>query len=120
MSNVIYKYPLNIGNNTLEIPKGGGILCVKEQQDGLFLWVLVDPVAEVETRTLLIFGTGQPIPDFGDRITLSYVDTAMLDKGSFVGHIFEVLGKMVPKEEDEPVDWAAMRSSAEELKPIEN
>ena len=53
------------------------------------LWALVDPEAKREPRTIEIFGTGDPMPDFYER---KYIGTYQLAGGSLVFHVFERIG----------------------------
>lgn len=55
------------------------------------LWALVDPAAELETRTFRVFGTGHAIPDQARHVG-SY------DADPFVWHVFDV----TPREADVP------------------
>lgn len=85
MSRKIFKYPVPIEEETtLRIHRGAEVLSAQVQGRSLCLWCLVDPLADVETRTFRTYGTGQELPEgLG-----SHVVTYQLD--GFVWHVFEV------------------------------
>jgi hypothetical protein len=80
---------------TLDIPMGAEILTIREQGEDICLWALVDPEAEKEPRRFLVVGTGHtvPDPDEGPEISLRYIGSAHLQRGSLVFHAFEVFSK---------------------------
>jgi hypothetical protein len=85
----IWKYVLNLGATDLSLPKGAKILTADVQYDAIALWAIVDPEAEREPRRFVIFGTGHPVTVLDER--LIYVNTIQLQRGQFIGHIFEVI-----------------------------
>lgn len=91
---IIYKYTVEVGSNSIEMPKGARILHVVAQGEKVQLWALVETEHIDEMRHFRVFGTGQPLPDdfkedqpraaeYGDR----YIGTAHC--GPFVWHVFE-------------------------------
>lgn len=89
----IWKYELEFNSMTrLEIPSGGEILTVQQDQKTFTpcLWVMVDTDNEKEERYIELFGTGHEIKyDTGTDRT--YIGTYQYQKGEFVGHVFERL-----------------------------
>lgn len=82
----IYKYVLDIGKmTTLSLPDAE-VLCVHEQHESVVIWALVDLRANVDARTFWVIGTGDTIDIDGWK----YHGTAFV--GSFVWHVFEVIG----------------------------
>lgn len=61
----IYKYALlGTTSQNLTLPDGSKILSVKEQNDKIVLYALVDnQKPETENYSIIIYGTGQPIDD---------------------------------------------------------
>lgn len=85
MTKRIFKYPLSVDRNEVELPKGSLILDIICQKQTLTMYVMVNDVEALETRTLHVFGTGWPLPE----LKLEYINT--VDTGVFVWHIFEEL-----------------------------
>ncbi len=81
----IYKYELKIKDSQLvELPWMSNILSVQFQNGTLCLWAEVDTTTAKIQRTILIFGTGNPIEDKDDRV---FLGTAQ--HNGFVWHVFE-------------------------------
>lgn len=88
MNYTIWKYPLQATDKqTIKLPIGSRLLCVKEQHDIPVAYFFVDPheVQQETECTFYIFGTGHPVPNkrFGH-----YVDSVVCNKGNLVWHIF--------------------------------
>lgn len=62
---VIWKYPLNPGVNTLQLPAGATVLSVAAQGQDVVLWAYVDPDPNTpkEPRTFVAFATGEKFDD---------------------------------------------------------
>ena len=80
----IWKYEIT-SECEIQIPKGAVLLDIQEQYGKPFLWALVDPFLEKETRKLRTYGTGHEISD-NPR---TYVGTFQLSAGLLVFHVFE-------------------------------
>ena len=82
----IYKYNLElIHTQTIRIPSGFKLLCVKTQNDTSHIWALVDPKAKLVDLKVQIVGTGHD----ATRIKKSeYLGTIFLYNKTFVGHVF--------------------------------
>lgn len=82
----IFKYRLNVQDHfqQVEVPKGGEIVHVGNQENILSVWINVDPESPLECRVFWTVGTGQDIPKAS-----RYVGTAMI--GRFVWHVFEAV-----------------------------
>jgi len=91
MKLVIYKYELRPqGDFTLQLPLGCQYLKVDVQNNKKpMLWVLCDPLAQTTLKKFRVILTGEARhnTDFG-----TYIDTFLLYKGDFVGHLFDVTG----------------------------
>jgi len=81
----IWKFPLYLGTNELNVPRGARILALREQGEIPCLWMLVDPEAPTEKRTFRMHGTGHAIE--GDPGV--YLGTALIEDGALVLHVFE-------------------------------
>lgn len=84
----VFKYPLSIVDlQTVTLPIGAKILCIKLQNEEPCLWALVDPsLDEKETVNIRCAGTGHPI----DEEIEEYIDTVILMNGRLVFHFFKV------------------------------
>lgn len=86
----VWKYAIPIDDRfTLDMPIGALILTVQAQQDKPQLWALVDPDAEIESRTFRLAGTGHPIKE--ESLRLLYLGTFQAHDGALVLHLFEVM-----------------------------
>lgn len=85
----IYKYPLALGMNVIDLPFGSSIEAVAQQHGTVAMWAEVNSENKPETRTFYVYGTGHPIP-----AGFVYVGTAFGDP--FVWHIYE---QKKPREE---------------------
>ena len=84
----IYKYPLSITDvQTIWMPSGAKILSVQEQRDTLCLWAAVDRDNIEAPRTILIVGTGNPMP----YTCNDFIGTVQTNGGALVWHVFERL-----------------------------
>lgn len=91
MEKQIWKYRVDIGNFTLDIPRDARILTVQTQREQPCIWVLVDTSAKIkETRFFSLYGTGHPVISEKDE-KLEYIGTFQLADGSLVFHLFERL-----------------------------
>lgn len=86
----IFKYELD---HEIEMPQGAQVLSVGWQQNGIvngvYLWALVDPDAELEKRRFAIIGTGHEFSE-EDAAHLGTVHSLTPQGANLVLHIFEV------------------------------
>lgn len=84
----IYKYHLPFGDvTTIQMPKDAQILSVGNQNEGVFVWALVDPKAELTDYQFRMAGTGHPIlPGFD----YNFIGTVAVMKMQLIFHIFEM------------------------------
>ena len=89
----IYKYAFEVaGQFPLILPIRAEILTVQVQKGRPVIWAIVDTAEEkTEEREFRIIGTGHDISD--NLKTLKYIGTFQLKEGSFIGHLFEKVGK---------------------------
>jgi hypothetical protein len=80
----IYKYKFQ---NRIVLPIGAQVLTVQLQDREPYLWALVDPFNQDETRNFEIFGTGWDLK--GDSNNGKYIATFQQD--SLVWHVFELI-----------------------------
>jgi len=87
----VFKYTIPVADIfEIEMPQKSSILTVQEQYGQPHIWALCNPDAPTETRAFRLVGTGHPIRyDVG--IDYIYIGTFQLQRGSFVGHLFEVI-----------------------------
>lgn len=84
----IWKFPINIiDEQEVEMPHGAEILSAQMQGEELCLWALVSPACNKTSRTIEIFGTGNPITP----ATRKFIGTAQMFGGRLVWHVFERL-----------------------------
>lgn len=82
----IYKYPLRLTDvQTMRAPEGARFLSAQSQHGEITVWALVAPDAPIESYTVRIVGTGNPIQP-NDLTGLRYLNTAQQD--GFVWHVF--------------------------------
>jgi hypothetical protein len=84
----IWKFLL-LPDGKCRLPQGAQTLSVHEQWGEVCLWALVDPAAPLEDRQMLIYGTGHNI--LVPTENLKYLGTVLLDAGSLVFHVFELI-----------------------------
>ena len=82
----IWKYPLKVeGEQTIKMPAGSSLLCVKTQYDRPCLWAMVDDSAPMEDVRILCYGTGHRVDESS---LLTYLGSVMLRESNFVLHFF--------------------------------
>lgn len=79
----IWKFPIEMGANKIEMPNGAVVLTVQLQNDIPCLWAIVNPEEASNTRVFHIHGTGHPL----EVAPRDYVGT--FQQGPFVWHVFE-------------------------------
>jgi hypothetical protein len=82
----IWKWTLQPGKTTIEMPKDAEILTVQTQFHEPQLWALVDPGNNIEIREFITVGTGHSI----EKELGKYIGTFQLHNGSLVFHAFEI------------------------------
>ena len=91
MYKTIWKWKLSLaGRQIISVPKVFDILTVQIQRDHLRIWAKVDPEAELRAITILVVGTGKPLPVELQDGNGTYINTALLDDGYLAFHIFMV------------------------------
>lgn len=87
----IFKYKLETTDlQQIEMPHGAEILCVQTQDEIPCIWAIVNPTANLVSRTFEIYGTGHDFTGLGWRARRRYVGTYQLRKGTLVFHCFEI------------------------------
>ncbi len=80
----IWKYPLALGENLLDMPRGAELLAVQMQGGAPMLWALVDVgSAGREQRRLRVVGTGHTLPQAVGRYVCTFQEPP------FVWHVFD-------------------------------
>ena len=70
----------------IRVPAGAGLLCAREQKGQICVWYKCnDKITVMESRTILIIGTGNEAPVAG-----RYLGTASLEDGTYMYHVFEM------------------------------
>jgi len=87
MERKIYKYALEVNESqVLMIPDEAEILSVQMQDGSPKLWALLDTAAAgLSERKILIFGTGNIIPEGNFK----FISTFQMREGRLVFHVFE-------------------------------
>lgn len=84
----IWKFELEVTDKQAKwMPNGAEILCVQMQGRKPCLWALVETDNNETERTILIYGTGNPISE--SYFALKYIDTFQMHDGGLVWHVFE-------------------------------
>lgn len=83
----IWKFPLHLTDRqVVSMPSGAKILSAQAQHGKVTLWAMCDQSREErQLRTLLIIGTGHPVPDD----CCEFIGTVQFEGGSLVFHVFE-------------------------------
>ena len=87
----IYKYPISIGSNNIDLPKNSTILHFGMDDTGYpCIWVLIDTKEEEgETIHLKCIGTGWDLDEILGDSNYAYIGTTIMSNG-FVWHLLEV------------------------------
>jgi len=81
----VYKYPVVIGPNLLELPIGAKVVHFAAQGHALFLWAEIPgPDSRTTSRPFSVYGTG-----FAIESDYSHVATCLMLDGLFVWHLYE-------------------------------
>lgn len=97
----IYKYPLTLPINKIEMPQNAKILSIGfDPFNHLCLWAKVNTDAEKETRIFELFGTGWPLDDADEEYHMYFLDT--IKEEPYMWHVFELKKKVFlePKRKD--------------------
>lgn len=88
----ILKYELKIhGDQIIDFGGIARILCVGVQRNKPYLWADVDEHPfKMERKRIVMFNTGEEIPCELAHKT-KYIGTVMLDGGSYVGHVYQII-----------------------------
>lgn len=88
MTNIIYKYELKSMEETLHLPINAEVLCVGEQEERLYIWIMQSAALKTdrEYRKFKVIPTGQQI----ELTKEPYIGTVIMYRGRLVWHIFEV------------------------------
>ena len=84
----IFKYPVTIGDFTLELPQNAQILTVQIQNREPFMWIEINPELPTKKRYFAVHGTGHDIPDATEK---KYIGTFQDAEGILIWHLFEIL-----------------------------
>lgn len=87
MKQTIWKYEIYTnGENNIALPAGSKVLSVKNQNEQIVMYALVDEDERRRTLTKVkVFGTGQQILDVEGY---DYLDTVSIYNGSLMFHVF--------------------------------
>lgn len=80
MAKTVFKFAVE-HDTAIQIPIGAEILHVDSQYGKVCVWALVDTRVDTETKTFMLFYTGENIPD---ALDLNFVGTA-IQKGRSSG-----------------------------------
>lgn len=91
MLQVIYKYEIPVIGEAfeLDLPIGHAICDINQQNDKLYMWVLINPDAPKQSLKLMVVGTGWVMQDC---FNMWFMKTVHMTNG-LVWHLFEVQGK---------------------------
>ena len=92
MRKQIWKYAIEPGLTTLEMPKGAQILSGHVQSETPHIWAMVDPSAEREKRYFLCYGTGYEMLD-APNTEQHFIASYVMRGGTLVVHVFERITK---------------------------
>lgn len=81
----IFKYPIMLGDNLLDMPIGSEILCVQMQNNKPMIWANTNTNNKKELRKIKVFGTGHEF----NNSNLTYIGTFQELGGNLIWHVFE-------------------------------
>lgn len=85
----VYKYPVQLGVNAVQMPQGAKILTAGAQANEsgyqLVIWALVPETSALEVKSIVVVYTGQP---FDCAETANYIGSVVTPNG-LVHHVFE-------------------------------
>ena len=86
MKKTIFKFPIKVGLNEIQMPVGAQILTAQMQRGAMYIWCIVDE-SEMrrEARAINVFGTGHPLPEKAD--VSNWIST--IQGAHYVWHLFE-------------------------------
>ena len=86
----IWKYRIEADDEQdLMLPEGAKVLSFMTQGDMPFVWVLVDPEAQLKQRSFVLRGTGHEIDIPQEH--LSFIGSVSMRGGSLIFHLFELV-----------------------------
>jgi hypothetical protein len=83
----IWKFTLEPGHTSVEMPVGARVLDAQPQGDVLQLWALVDPEAPRTWRDFYVVGTGHELPE--TAVEWKHISTVQFKGGRLIVHVFE-------------------------------
>lgn len=87
---IIYKYPIYLGLNNIDLPKNSTILHFgTDGTEHLYIWALIDTKEEEETIHLKCVGTGWNLDEILGDSNYAYMGTTVMSNG-LVWHLLEV------------------------------
>ena len=75
----------------IKIPIGSKFLTAREQKNDVMVWFLCYTESELETREIIIIGTGMEV-DLGDNNSINnytYIGTGIIENDMIVWHVFD-------------------------------
>lgn len=87
MKQVVWKKQLDAYTDTIDVPQGSKILCLKVQYGVPTVWFLANPEAPSVTIKYKILGTGHQIED-QNLNGLTYLDSFLIAEDTLVFHVF--------------------------------
>lgn len=90
----IFKYPLQLSETVVGMPRGARVLSCAEQYGMLCVWAAVDHGEPNVPRLFFAFPTGAPMAESGihrkpQAAIGEFVGTVLMNSGSFVVHVFD-------------------------------
>jgi hypothetical protein len=86
MSTEIWKFPLTVGAQTIDLPTHSRLLSVAAQGDDPVLWAVVVPSNAKTKRKIFVAMTGQSCDH---ELRGPFLGTVLLGGGNFVLHVFD-------------------------------
>ena len=88
----IYKYGINSGITSIELPKRAQIFSANYDANGILsVWAAVDTEEEeMEERFVYLTGTGWPLEDLEKDWNYRFINTVIDENNGLVWHIFEL------------------------------
>jgi hypothetical protein len=84
----IWKYEIELTDTQeIEMPRNAKILSCQMQWSNTCIWAKVETGNRMETVTIDVIGTGNPISEFNRE----FIDTIQLNGGALVFHVFKRL-----------------------------
>ncbi|MEC7161165.1 MAG: hypothetical protein VXW57_05065 [Pseudomonadota bacterium] len=86
MRETVFKYPVQLGAFSMDMPAGARVLHVDMQGAEPVMWARVNPSADIVRRRFYCAATGETLP----RNAGGWIGTLKMQGGALIFHVFEM------------------------------